>query len=53
MDLRKLMGDPEGMRDNLFAYVQAFSPSVRAAFIDLVWVVLFVWCLLSRRSVTA
>ena len=36
------MGDPEGMRDNLFAYVQ-----------DLVWVVLFVWCLLSRRSVTA
>ena len=31
---------PDGMRDNLFAYVQAFSPPVRAVFIDLVWVVL-------------
>src|SRR5262249_4991775 len=30
--LRKLLGDPDGIRDNLTAYVQAFSPSVRDIF---------------------
>ena len=32
MDLRKLLGDPDDIRDNLTAYVQAFSPSVRDIF---------------------
>ena len=29
MDLRKLVGDQDHVRDNLYAYVQAFAPSVR------------------------
>jgi type I restriction enzyme M protein len=32
MDLRKLLGAPNDIRDNLTAYVQAFSPSVRDIF---------------------
>ena len=32
MDMRKLMGDQDHIRENLFAYVQAFSPSVRDIF---------------------
>ncbi|WP_072368979.1 class I SAM-dependent DNA methyltransferase [Hyphomicrobium sp. NDB2Meth4] len=32
MDLRKLLGDPDRIRDNLTAYVEAFSPSVRDIF---------------------
>jgi type I restriction enzyme M protein len=30
--MRKLMGDQDHIRENLFAYVQAFSPSVRDIF---------------------
>jgi type I restriction enzyme M protein len=32
MDLRKLVGDPDHIRENLLAYIQAFSPSVRDIF---------------------
>ena len=32
LDVKKLMGDPDHIRDNLFAYIQAFSPSVRNIF---------------------
>lgn len=32
LDMRKLMGDPDHIRDNLFSYVQAFSPAVRDIF---------------------
>ncbi len=32
MDLKKLIGDPDHIRDNLFAYIRAFSPSVRDIF---------------------
>jgi type I restriction enzyme M protein len=32
MDLRKLLGAPDDIRENLTAYVQAFSPSVRDIF---------------------
>jgi len=32
MDLKKLMGDQDHIRENLFAYVQAFSPAVRDIF---------------------
>ena len=32
MDMRKLMGDQDHIRENLFAYVQAFSPAVRDIF---------------------
>lgn len=32
MNLRKLLGAPDDIRDNLTAYVQAFSPSVREIF---------------------
>ncbi len=32
MDMRKLMGDPDHIRENLFAYVQAFAPAVRDIF---------------------
>ena len=32
MDMRKLMGDQDNIRENLFAYVQAFSPAVRDIF---------------------
>ena len=32
MDMRKLIGDQDHIRENLFAYVQAFSPSVRDIF---------------------
>jgi type I restriction enzyme M protein len=32
MDMTKLMGDQDHIRQNLFAYVQAFSPSVRDIF---------------------
>ena len=32
MDMGRLMGDPDNIRANLFAYVQAFSPAVRDIF---------------------
>lgn len=32
LDIRKLMGDQDHIRENLFAYVQGFSPSVRDIF---------------------
>ena len=32
MDMGRLMGDPDHIRENLFAYVQAFSPAVRDIF---------------------
>ncbi|OQZ07363.1 MAG: restriction endonuclease subunit M [Planctomycetes bacterium UTPLA1] len=32
MDMKKLVGDPDHIRENLFAYVQAFSPAVRDIF---------------------
>jgi type I restriction enzyme M protein len=32
LDMKKLMGDPDHIRENLFAYVQAFSPAVRDIF---------------------
>src|SRR6478672_972433 len=32
LDMKKLMGDQDHIRENLFAYVQAFSPSVRDIF---------------------
>src|SRR5690242_3411432 len=32
MDLKKLMGDQDHIRDNLDSYVQAFSPAVRDIF---------------------
>jgi type I restriction enzyme M protein len=31
-DMKKLMGDQDHIRENLFAYIQAFSPSVRDIF---------------------
>src|SRR5688572_28233767 len=30
--MKRLMGDPDHIRENLFAYVQAFSPAVRDIF---------------------
>ncbi|MBX3435686.1 MAG: SAM-dependent DNA methyltransferase [Pirellulales bacterium] len=32
LDLKKLMGDQDNIRENLFAYVNAFSPAVRDIF---------------------
>lgn len=32
MDMRRLVGDQDHIRENLFAYIQAFSPSVRDIF---------------------
>ena len=32
MDLKKLMGDQSHIRENLFSYIQAFSPAVRDIF---------------------
>jgi type I restriction enzyme M protein len=32
MDMGRLMGDPDNIRINLFAYIQAFSPAVRDIF---------------------
>ncbi|MBP2150109.1 type I restriction-modification system subunit M [Xanthobacter flavus] len=32
LDLRKLLGDPDHIRENLYSYVSAFSPSVRDVF---------------------
>ncbi|MEX0819836.1 MAG: class I SAM-dependent DNA methyltransferase, partial [Pirellulaceae bacterium] len=32
MDIKKLMGDQDNIRENLFAYIQAFSPAVRDIF---------------------
>jgi type I restriction enzyme M protein len=32
LDMKKLMGDQNHIRENLFAYVQAFSPAVRDTF---------------------
>lgn len=32
LDMKKLMGDPDHIRDNLHRYVQAFSPAVRDIF---------------------
>src|SRR5258706_13378233 len=32
LDMKKLMGDQDHIRENLIAYVQAFSPAVREVF---------------------
>lgn len=32
LDMKRLTGDPDHIRENLFAYVQAFSPAVRDIF---------------------
>jgi hypothetical protein len=32
LDMKKLMGDQDHIKENLFAYMQAFSPSVRDIF---------------------
>jgi type I restriction enzyme M protein len=32
LDMKKLMGDQDHIRENLFAYVQAFSPAERDIF---------------------
>ena len=32
LDMKKLMGDPDHIRENLFAYIEAFSPAVRDIF---------------------
>jgi type I restriction enzyme M protein len=32
LDLKKLMGDQDKIRENLFSYIQAFSPAVRDIF---------------------
>src|SRR6187401_672495 len=32
LDVKKLMGDQDHIKENLFAYVQAFSPAVRDIF---------------------
>ena len=32
LDLKKLMGDQDHIRENLFAYIQGFSPAVREIF---------------------
>jgi type I restriction enzyme M protein len=32
MDMKKLMGDPDNIAQNLFSYVQAFAPAVRDVF---------------------
>src|SRR5207249_7730992 len=32
LDMKKLMGDPGHVKENLFAYIQAFSPPVRNIF---------------------
>ncbi len=32
MDMKKLMGDQDHIRDNLYSYIQAFSPAVRDIF---------------------
>ena len=32
LDMKKLMGDQDNIRENLFSYVQAFSPAVRDIF---------------------
>ncbi len=32
LDIKKLMGDQDNIRENLFAYIQAFSPAVRDIF---------------------
>jgi type I restriction enzyme M protein len=32
MDMKRLMGDTDHIRENLFAYIQAFSPAVRDIF---------------------
>jgi len=32
MDMKKLMGDPDHIKENLFSYIQAFSSSVRDIF---------------------
>src|SRR5258705_6523236 len=32
LDMKKLMGDQDHIKENLFAYVQAFSPAVRDIF---------------------
>ena len=36
LDLKKLLGDQDHIRENLFTYVQAFSPSVRDIFVSVV-----------------
>src|SRR5215207_2814236 len=32
LDMKRLMGDQDHIRENIFAYVQAFSPAVRDIF---------------------
>lgn len=32
LDIKKLLGDPDNLKENLFTYLQAFSPSVREIF---------------------
>ena len=32
LDMKKLMGDQDNITENLFSYVQAFSPAVRDIF---------------------
>jgi type I restriction enzyme M protein len=32
MDMKKLMGDQDHIKDNLFSYIQSFSPAVRDIF---------------------
>src|SRR5580692_12903556 len=32
LDMKKLMGDPDHIRENLFSYIQAFAPAVRDIF---------------------
>ena len=32
LDMRKLMGDPDHIKENLFSYIQGFSPAVRDIF---------------------
>ena len=32
LDMKKLMGDPDNIAQNLFSYVQAFAPAVRDVF---------------------
>lgn len=32
LDMKKLMGDQDHIRENLFSYIQAFSPAVRDIF---------------------
>jgi type I restriction enzyme M protein len=37
LDMKKLMGDQDHIRENLFSYIQAFSPAVRDIFERFEW----------------